>query len=72
MDPGGNVAKYKRRFLRNLQPYWEPNDPNAKLVGLIDRCVSGTNWEHPNSMWYRSHNESMNYRMVGEEGGRSR
>ncbi|KAF7514062.1 hypothetical protein GJ744_004387 [Endocarpon pusillum] len=64
MDPGGNVVEYRRRFLRNLQPYWEPNDPNAKLVEWIDRCVSGTNWEHPNSMWYRSHNESMNYRMV--------
>lgn len=65
MDPGrGDLVEYRRRLLDKLQPMWETSDPNAKPVRWIDRSVSGTFWENPDAMGFRTHNMSMNYRMV--------
>ena len=64
MDPGCDVVQYRRRLLRKLQPNWNISDPNAKPTGWIDRCVSGTYWENPHPLHFRTHNMSMNYRMV--------
>jgi hypothetical protein len=59
-DPGRDAVEYRRKFLRKLQPNWNITDPNAKLDGWIDRCVSGTDWQNPS---LKSHNLSINYRM---------
>lgn len=64
MDPGHDVVEYRRKLLRKLQPNWNITDPNAKPMGWIDRCVSGTLWEKPNSQDVRVHNMSMNHNMV--------
>ena len=72
MDPGGNIIGYRRRLLSKLQPVWNINDPNAKPTGWIDRCVSGTPWEYPSPVWLRSHNMSMDYKMVDIISCRSR
>jgi hypothetical protein len=68
MDPGCDVIQYRTRLLRKLQPYWEPSDPNAKPQGWINRCVSGTFWEHPHPHYFRAHNMSMNYQMADVTG----
>lgn len=72
MDPGCDIIQYRRRLLRKLQPNWNISDPNAKPTGWIDRCVSGTFWENPTLVWLRTHNMSMNYRMVDITGCESR
>lgn len=64
MDPGYDVIEYRRRLLRKLQPNWNISDPSAKPTGWIDRCVSGTFWENPDPLYFKTHNLSMNYRMV--------
>ena len=64
MDPGYDVVAYRRRLLGKFQPYWTVSDPNAKPAFWIDRCVSGTMWENPNQWCLRTHNMSMNYKMV--------
>jgi hypothetical protein len=64
MDPGCNVIEYRKRLLGQLRPNWHISDPNAKPAGWIDRCVSGTFWENPHPQCLRTHNLSMNYRMV--------
>jgi Heterokaryon incompatibility protein (HET) len=64
MDPGCDIIQYRKKLLRKLQPNWNISDPNAKPTGWIDRCVSGTFWENPAPAWLRTHNMSMNYRMV--------
>jgi len=64
MDPGGDVVAYRRRLLSKLGPDWTISDPNAMPVDWINRCVSGTFWENPNTKYLRTHNMSMNYRMV--------
>ena len=64
MDPGFDVIQYRRRLLHKLQPTWNISDPVAKPTGWIDRCVSGTVWENPHPLYLRTHNMSMNYRMV--------
>jgi hypothetical protein len=63
LDPTGNVVEYRRRLLRKLQPRWRVTDPNAKPVGWIDRCVSGTPWENPGFEYIRAHNHSVSYSM---------
>lgn len=72
MDPGCDVIQYRRRLLRKLQPNWNISDPSAKPTGWIDRCVSGTFWENPNPLYLRTHNMSMNYRMIDMVGCGSR
>ena len=72
MDPGCDVIQYRRRLLGKLQPKWNISDPNAKPIGWIDRCVSGTGWENPNPLHLRTHNMSMNYNMVDITGCGSR
>ncbi|KAI1868400.1 hypothetical protein JX265_007223 [Neoarthrinium moseri] len=64
IDPGSDLVEYRSRLLRKLQPIWHVSDPNAKLPGWIDRNVSGTPWENPHPLLLRTHNRSMNYRMV--------
>ncbi|RYP54129.1 hypothetical protein DL768_001014 [Monosporascus sp. mg162] len=64
MDPGCHVVEYRRRLLDKFQPYWTVSDPYAKPAFWIDRSVSGTMWENPNQWYLRTHNMSMNYRMV--------
>ncbi|ROT37704.1 hypothetical protein SODALDRAFT_334834 [Sodiomyces alkalinus F11] len=64
MEPGGNVKEYRYKLLSKLLPNWRVTDPNAKPTDWIDRCVSGTPWENPNSDFIRVHNESMNYRLA--------
>ncbi|KEF51132.1 uncharacterized protein A1O9_12746 [Exophiala aquamarina CBS 119918] len=72
MDPGGDIIEYRRRLLSKLQPDWKTNDPSAKPTGWEDRCVSGTDWENPNFRYIRTHNWSMNYRMVDIKGCETR
>jgi hypothetical protein len=72
MDPGRNVVEYRRRMLTKLQPEWRISDPSAKPMGWINRCVSGTFWENPDPQFIRTHNMSMNYRMVDMIGCGSR
>ncbi|KAI9172579.1 hypothetical protein HJFPF1_02085 [Paramyrothecium foliicola] len=73
MDPGcSNLADYRQRLLTKLRPIWTVSDPNAKPMDWIDRCVSGTFWENPDYMGFRTHNMSMNYRMVDIIGCASR
>ncbi|EMD87034.1 hypothetical protein COCC4DRAFT_73096 [Bipolaris maydis ATCC 48331] len=64
MDPSSNFVEYRQRLLRNLRPNWRTTDPCAKPTEWEDRCVSGTAWEDPSPQFFRSHNMSMNYRMV--------
>jgi hypothetical protein len=72
MDPAADMVEYRRRLLRKLQPSWDYSDPNAKPIRWIDRCVSGTFWENPHPAYLRTHNMSMNYRMVNVTGCESR
>lgn len=64
IDPFGNLVQYRRRLLRKLRPNWTTTDPSAKPTAWEDRCVSGTFWENPPRQFFRSHNLSMNYRML--------
>ncbi|KAJ0419154.1 heterokaryon incompatibility protein-domain-containing protein [Aspergillus carlsbadensis] len=64
LDPMGDVVEYRRRLLGKLQPRWRVTDPNAKPVGWIDRCVSGTPWENPAFEHIRAHNRSMSYNIA--------
>ena len=68
MDPDGDLVDFRRRLLRKLRPTWKFTDRNAKPAGWIDRCVSGTWWEHPDPHFIRVHNMSANYRMVDVTG----
>lgn len=72
MDPGCDVVQYRRRLLGKLQPNWNISDPYAKPAEWVDRCVSGTFWENPHPQYLRTHNMSMNYRMVDITGCESR
>jgi hypothetical protein len=73
MDPGCNIVKYRKELLGKLEPYWKYNDPNAKPMRWIDRCVNGTYWENPSvNPNFRIHNLSMNYRLVDMTGCGSR
>ncbi|EDU45144.1 HET domain containing protein [Pyrenophora tritici-repentis] len=64
IDPLCDLVAYRRRLLRKLGPNWATTDPSAKPSAWEDRCVSGTFWENPPRQFFRSHNMSMNYRMV--------
>lgn len=72
MDPGYDVASYRRRLLDKLQPHWTVSDPNAKPTGWVDRSVSGTGWGNPDPDLFRVHNRSMNYRLGAITGCSSR
>ena len=72
MDPDHDVVHYRSRLLTKLQPDWNITDPNAKPSGWINRCVSGTIWEHPNPLFLKTHNMSMNFNMVDITGCESR
>jgi len=60
-DPAHNLATYRRTLLEKLQPYWDYTDASARPRNWIDRCVSGTEWEHPSHEYLRHHNMSMHY-----------
>ncbi|RMZ67601.1 Heterokaryon incompatibility 6 OR allele [Pyrenophora seminiperda CCB06] len=64
IDPYCDLVQYRRRLLRKLSPHWTTTDPSAKPTAWEDRCVSGTFWENPPPAFFRSHNMSMNYRMI--------
>ncbi|KAF2759976.1 hypothetical protein EJ05DRAFT_537160 [Pseudovirgaria hyperparasitica] len=64
MSPGYDVVEYRRKLLKTFQPHWNVSDPSAKPPNWIDRCVSGTPWENPDLRFLRTHNMSMNYRML--------
>jgi hypothetical protein len=64
MDPANNVVAYRQRLLERLRPKWRVSDPSAKSTDWIDRCVSGTDWETPDSRFFKVHNRSLNYEMV--------
>jgi len=75
MDPGLDTEQliaYRQRLLNKLRPDWTISDPNAKPIGWINRCVSGTFWADPDPLLLRTHNMSMNYRMVDMQGCESR
>ncbi|EUC47787.1 hypothetical protein COCMIDRAFT_3267 [Bipolaris oryzae ATCC 44560] len=72
MDPSSDIVEYRRRLLHKLRPNWRTTDPCAKPTSWEDRCVSGTTWEKPSPQFFRSHNRSVNYRMVDVTGFESR
>ncbi|KAH8803356.1 heterokaryon incompatibility protein-domain-containing protein [Xylogone sp. PMI_703] len=72
LDPGGDHIKFRRKLLRNLQPNWDISDPNAKPTEWIDRLVSGSFWEKAEPQLLRTHNRSVNYRMISIDSCRSR
>ncbi|KAF2277347.1 uncharacterized protein EI97DRAFT_432226 [Westerdykella ornata] len=63
-DPSFSLVDFRRRLLGKLQPDWHVSDLTAKPLGWVDRCVSGTFWEHAPSNYVRVHNLSMNWNMV--------
>ncbi|KAH7303937.1 heterokaryon incompatibility protein-domain-containing protein [Stachybotrys elegans] len=73
LDPGcEDIQEYRRRLLHRLRPDWRISDPAAKPLGWVDRCVSGTAWQDPGLLGFRSHNMLINYTMVDMVGCLSR
>ena len=75
MDPNldtDELIQYRQRLLNTLRPDWKITDPNAKPIGWVNRCVSGTFWENPHPFLLRPHNLSMNYNMIDITGCESR
>jgi len=64
IDPYRDLVSYRERLLDKLRPNWTITDPSAKPANWEERCVSGTFWHEPPPQFFRSHNMSMNYRMV--------
>ncbi|KAK4452252.1 heterokaryon incompatibility protein 6, OR allele [Podospora aff. communis PSN243] len=72
LDPAGDMAEFKRRLLKKLEPWWTVTDRNAKLAEWWDRAVSGTGWADPTREKFRVHNRSIDVHMEDIYGCSSR